>query len=216
MNDTWVTIRGRMTADPTIRTTGDGVPVASFSVATNPRKQVAGQPGTYEDGPTSFYRVSAWRSLGANAAASLRKGEPVTVYGRQVVRDYPRGDGTTGTRAELDAEAIGHDLRWGTTRYTKNGGGSVGRDAAQETAGQPWELGDPGQVDYVVDDGAGSSAPGATTGSGHPGATTGSGHPDATTGDSHPSATRESGPARTGPLVPVGAGDGVESETSAA
>ncbi|MGL4177362.1 MAG: single-stranded DNA-binding protein [Dermatophilaceae bacterium] len=189
MNDTWVTIRGRMTADPTIRTTGDGVPVASFSIATNPRKQVSGRPGVYEDGPTSFYRVSAWRSLGVNAAASLRKGEPVTVYGRQVVRDYPRGDGTTGTRVELDADAIGHDLKWGTTRYTKNGAGSAGRDTAAEPTGQQWELSDPDRVDYVVDAAAGSA---------------------------HPGAASEPAPARTGPLLPVGLGDAAESETSAA
>ncbi|MGL5865784.1 MAG: single-stranded DNA-binding protein [Dermatophilaceae bacterium] len=189
MNDTWVTIRGRMTADPTIRTTGDGVPVASFSVATNPRRQVVGQPGTYEDGPTSFYRVSAWRSLGANAAASLRKGEPVTVYGRQVVRDYPRSDGTTGTRVELDADSIGHDLRWGTTRYTRNGGAPVGRDTTQEPAGQSWELGDPGQVDYVVDDGVGGSSQGAMP---------------------------APAPDRTGPLLPMGSRGDAEAETSAA
>lgn len=188
MNDTWVTIRGRMTADPTIRTTGGGVPVASFSVATNPRRQVPGQPGSYEDGPTSFYRVSAWRSLGVNAAASLRKGEPVTVYGRQLVRDYPRSDGTTGTRVEVDADAIGHDLRWGTTRYTRNGAGSGSHDASPEPAGQPWDLTDPGPVDYVIDDAAGAG----------------------------PLEQGEPSPPYTGPLLPVGSGTVADPGTSAA
>jgi ATP-binding cassette ChvD family protein len=52
MNETYVTIRGRLVADPTVRTTKTGSPMATFRVATSARKQVQGQPGVWEDTPT--------------------------------------------------------------------------------------------------------------------------------------------------------------------
>ena len=54
--------------------------------------------------------MSAFRSLGANVGTALRKGEPVTVYGRQRISTWERSDGSTGTSVEVEAYAVGHDL----------------------------------------------------------------------------------------------------------
>ena len=45
MNETYVTIRGRLTADPTVRTTRIGAPMTTFRIAHSARRQVQGQPG---------------------------------------------------------------------------------------------------------------------------------------------------------------------------
>ena len=83
MNETYVTIRGRLTADPTVRTTSTGAPMTTFRIAHSARRQVQGQPGQWEDTEASFYDVVTFRSLAANIAVSVRRGHPVTVHGKQ-------------------------------------------------------------------------------------------------------------------------------------
>lgn len=121
MNETYVTIRGRLVADPTVRTTKTGSPMATFRVATSARKQVQGQPGVWEDTPTSFYSVTTFRALAANVGVSLRKGQPVTIHGRQHITSYVREDGTTWWDVEIVADAAGHDLTYGTAAFAKVG-----------------------------------------------------------------------------------------------
>ena len=57
MNETYVTIKGRLTADPTVRTTRTGAPMTTFRIAHSARRQVQGQPGQWEDTEASFYDV---------------------------------------------------------------------------------------------------------------------------------------------------------------
>ncbi len=117
MNESYVTIQGRLVADPDLKQTRTGIPFAAFRVASTVRRPASG--GGFQDGPTSFFNVSAFRSLGANAAHSLHKGDPVTVYGRLRVNQFTRSDGTLGTTAEVDAYSVGHDLTYGTTAFEK-------------------------------------------------------------------------------------------------
>jgi single-strand DNA-binding protein len=117
MNESYLSIQGRLVADPELRETKTGIAVAVFRVATTVRRPAPG--GGYQDGPTSFFNVSAFRSLGVNASRSLKKGEPVTVYGRLRINQFTRADGSHGTTAEIDAYAVGHDLTYGMTRFAK-------------------------------------------------------------------------------------------------
>ncbi len=117
MNESYVTVQGRLVADPELRETKTGIPVAVFRVATTVRRPAPG--GGYQDGPTSFFNVSAFRALGVNVRHSLHKGEPVTVYGRLRINQFTRADGSHGTTAEIDAYAVGHDLSFGTTRFVR-------------------------------------------------------------------------------------------------
>ncbi len=119
MNESYVTIQGRLVADPDLKQTRTGTTFAAFRVASTVRRPAPGGAGAYQDGPTSFFNVSAFRSLGANVAHSLHKGEPVTVYGRLRVNQFVRGDGSQGTTAEIDAYAVGHDLSYGTSAFAK-------------------------------------------------------------------------------------------------
>ena len=118
MNEIYVTVSGRLVASPEKRNTKSGVPFASFRLASTVRRPNPAN-GQYEDGPTNFVNVTAFRALGANAANSLKKGEPVVVYGRMRVNQWMRADNIPTTSVEIDAYSIGHDLTWGTTTFEK-------------------------------------------------------------------------------------------------
>ena len=106
-NETHVTIKGRLCADPSVFTTRAGAPMTKFRVAQSGRRQV--QPGQWEDTEPSFYDVLAYRSLAANIGVSLKKGHPVTVHGRQRVVQWRRDDGQVFVNVEIEADAVGHD-----------------------------------------------------------------------------------------------------------
>ena len=156
MNETYVTIKGRLVADPTVRTTRAGAPMASFRVASSVRRPVAGQPGVWADAETSFYDVVAYRALAANIGVSVRKGHPVTIHGRQHIVSRPRDDGTTWWGVEVVADAVGHDLSYGTAAFARVSRGQfsdrdrpAGPDAPETSAGDG--LGDPERDPYVVE-----------------------------------------------------------------
>ncbi len=165
MNETYVTIRGRLVADPTARTTRAGVPMTTFRIASSVRRQVAGQPGVWEDAETSFYDVATYKALATNVGASLRKGHPVTVHGRQHVRSWQKDDGTTWWAVEVVADAVGHDLAFGTAAFSKVGrgqgadGDGYGRSAARDgSTGDGFggsAFGAPETDPYVVEGGPG-------------------------------------------------------------
>ena len=94
-----VFIIGNLTRDPELRSTRDGIPVCSFTVAVNRRTRSAeaGQP------EADFFRVTAWRQLGEICSKYLAKGRKVSVTGSVSVSTYTGNDGTT--RASLDVTA---------------------------------------------------------------------------------------------------------------
>ena len=119
MNEIYVTVAGRLVAAPEKRNTRTGVPFASFRLASTVRRPNPANGGQYEDAATNFVNVTAFRSLGANVANSLKKGDPVVVHGRMRVNQWMRADNTPTTSVEIDAYNIGHDLTWGTTTFEK-------------------------------------------------------------------------------------------------
>jgi len=117
MNETYVTISGNVVGDPVVRATKAMVPFVTFRVASNVRR-VDFKTGEYIDAGTNFVNVTAFRSLGVNLANSLKKGEPVLVYGRMRINQWVNGE-RSGTTVEIDAYNVGHDLTWGQTQYVK-------------------------------------------------------------------------------------------------
>lgn len=129
MGETYVTLWGNIATDPKRTTTPGGVSILKFRLACTASRRDA-QTGEYTDGVTSWYTVACWRDLADNAAGSLAKGDPVVVYGKQVVRDWETEDGKKGTDVSIDAMTVGHDLRRGSAKFTK-----IKRGAAASTAG---------------------------------------------------------------------------------
>ncbi len=117
MNETYVTISGNVVGDPVARATKANVPFVTFRVASNVRR-VDFKTGEYIDAGTNFVNVTAFRSLGVNLANSLKKGEPVLVYGRMRINQWVNGE-RSGTTVEIDAYNVGHDLSWGQTKFVK-------------------------------------------------------------------------------------------------
>ena len=120
MNESMVTFQGWLGADVRTRHAG-GVPVASFRVASTPRR-LNRTTGEWHNGPTQWYTVSAWRSLGEHCATSLRRGDPVVVHGRLTQSTWINNDGVEMTSLEVDASFVGHDLTRGTSTFTRSGG----------------------------------------------------------------------------------------------
>ncbi|MFJ9208389.1 single-stranded DNA-binding protein [Streptomyces sp. NPDC102264] len=116
MSDTVVTVVGNVATGVEFRETVTGG-VARFRFAVTGRRWDR-QKNSWADGPTSFYTVWAWRTLGANLAASVSVGEPLVVHGRLRVREDER-EGQRRTSVEIDAVAVGHDLTRGTAAFRR-------------------------------------------------------------------------------------------------
>ena len=127
-NDTVITVVGNLTADPELRFTNSGIPVASFTVASTPRT-FDRQSGEWKDGEALFLRCSIWRDAAENVAESLTKGTRVIVQGRLQQRSYTDREGNNRTSIELQVDEIGPSLRYATakpTRTQRGGGGNFG------------------------------------------------------------------------------------------
>ena len=125
MNETYVTIRGRLVADPTARTTRAGVPMTTFRIASLGAAPGAGQPGQWEDAETSFYDVATYkvaRDQRRRCRCARATRSPCT--GGSASRSWQKDDGTTWWAVEVEADAVGHDLAFGTAAFAKVGRGA--------------------------------------------------------------------------------------------
>jgi len=116
MSDTYVTFHGWVGNDVTHREP-HGVSVANFRVASTPRIK---RKGDWMDGETTWYSVSAWRSLADNVRESVRKGDAVIVHGRLRSETWTREDGQTSTTMVVEASFVGHDMTRGTSEFTRS------------------------------------------------------------------------------------------------
>lgn len=115
--DTKTTITGLVATTPRHLITTDGLPITSFRLASTSQK-LDPDSGTLVDGDTNWFTITAFREIAINIAGSVNKGERVVVSGKLCVRDWDNGS-RAGTSVEVEAEAIGHDLAFGTSVYTR-------------------------------------------------------------------------------------------------
>ncbi|MDP5107470.1 MAG: single-stranded DNA-binding protein [Candidatus Nanopelagicales bacterium] len=117
MNDIFTTVIGNAVTDVSLRTTTTGVSVASFRIASNPRRFDKATNSWIEQ-ETNFLTITAWSQLAENVALSVHKGQSLVVSGKLKVRRWQDGE-KNGTSVEIDAVSIGHDLNRGTSEFTK-------------------------------------------------------------------------------------------------
>jgi single-strand DNA-binding protein len=117
MNDIFTTVIGNAVTDVSLRTTTTGVSVASFRIASNPRRFDKATNSWIEQ-ETNFLTITAWSQLAENVALSVHKGQSLVVRGKLKVRQWQDGE-KNGTSVEIDAVSIGHDLNRGTSEFTK-------------------------------------------------------------------------------------------------
>ena len=94
---------GNLGSDPEMRYTSGGVPVTSFSVATNRRYTTAS--GDQRD-ETEWFRVTAWRQLAEQCNQFLTKGRQVDVEGRLSTSSWQGQDGQNRTSLEINAVRV--------------------------------------------------------------------------------------------------------------
>lgn len=109
---------GNVATDLKFSTTAAGVPVASFRLAASERK-FDKESNRWIDGDVTWYSVVCWRHVAENCVASLRKGDPIFVVGRLVLREWET-DGRHGSTLDLNADVIGHDLTRGTAHFERS------------------------------------------------------------------------------------------------
>ena len=150
--DTPITIVGNLVADPELRFTSSGQPVATFRVASTPRIRDAAT-NEWKDGDSLFLTCNVWRQAAENVAESLQRGMRVIVSGRLRQRNYETKEGEKRTVYEVEVDDVGPSLRNASAKVNKvarstgNGGGqgvSAGAGRAADSQGgsggdtDPW------------------------------------------------------------------------------
>ncbi|WP_194421040.1 single-stranded DNA-binding protein [Microbacterium abyssi] len=140
--ETVITVVGNLTADPELRYTQNGLPVANFTIASTPRT-FDRQANEWKDGEALFLRASVWREFAEHVAGSLTKGMRVIAQGRLRQRSYQDREGNNRTAIELEVDEIGPSLRYATaqvTRAASGGAGGGGQRPAQQqqVSEEPW------------------------------------------------------------------------------
>jgi single-strand DNA-binding protein len=100
-----VSLLGNIAADPELRYTSGGTPVANFSLATNERGPVDKVTGERKQN-TNFHKIVCWGKLGETCAEYLSKGRQVLVEGRIQYRSYTDKEGIMRKVAEIIAKNV--------------------------------------------------------------------------------------------------------------
>lgn len=90
-----IIVIGRLVADPELRTTPNGVNVASFRVAVN-------RPRDKEK--SDFFNVVAWRQNAEFITRYFSKGKLIGIEGSLQTRDYTDKEGNKRTAFEIQVE----------------------------------------------------------------------------------------------------------------
>lgn len=91
---------GRLTRDPELRYTPNGVAVTNFDLAVERDYKQEGQPDA------DFIRTIAWQKTAELCANYLKKGRLVAIEGRLQIRSYETKDGQKRTVAEVVANHV--------------------------------------------------------------------------------------------------------------
>lgn len=92
-----ISVIGRLTADPELRKTQSGIPVASFTLAVD-------RPRVKDT--TDFFSCVAWRQTGEFVAQYFTKGRKMGVTGSMQSRKYEDKDGNKRTVWELVVDQV--------------------------------------------------------------------------------------------------------------
>lgn len=95
-----VVLTGRLTADPELKTTPNGVSVTSFSIAVERRYKQG------EERQADFINIVAWRSSAEFICKYFKKGSMIGIEGSIQTRKYQDKNGNTRTAFEVVANNV--------------------------------------------------------------------------------------------------------------
>jgi single-strand DNA-binding protein len=133
-----ITVTGVVATTPRHVVTAEKLPVTTFRLASTQRRYDRTE-GKWVDADTNWYSIAAFRQLASNLVGSIDKGQRVVVTGRLQVKEWTNGE-KSGRDVEIVADAIGHDLSWGTATFTRSMTGSAA--AADSAAADDGGAGD--------------------------------------------------------------------------
>lgn len=96
-----ITLMGRLTADPELRTTQTGRSVSSFSIAVDRAFSRAG-----EERQTDFINIVAWQQQAEFVCRYFKKGSMIALTGRLETRSYEDKNGNKRTAYEVIADRV--------------------------------------------------------------------------------------------------------------
>lgn len=96
-----ICIMGRLVRDPAVKTTANGVPVTTFSVAVE--RSMAGQDGNRQ---TDYFDVVAWRKTAEFVSRYFSKGSWIAVNGSLQTRSYDDKNGNKRKVYEIIADNV--------------------------------------------------------------------------------------------------------------
>lgn len=120
-----VILMGRLTRDPELRTTPNGVSVCSFSIAVNRRFKNA--EGNYD---ADFINCVAWRQTGEFISRYFTKGRMIAVVGSLQTRNYEK-DGQRHYVTEVQVDEAHFTESKGSAEGTGNAGSTGNFGSAQ-------------------------------------------------------------------------------------
>jgi single-strand DNA-binding protein len=138
--DTPITVVGNLVADPELRFTASGQPVATFRIASTPRF-LDKATNEWKDGDSLFLSCNVWRQAAENVAESLQRGMRVIVTGRLKQRSYETKEGEKRTVFEVEVDDVGPSLRNASAKVARAqrtggaGGGGYGAPAGGQGGG---------------------------------------------------------------------------------
>ena len=143
--DVQITVVGNLVADPELRFTQKGTPVASFRVASTSRVYKDGQ---WVNGDEVFLTCSLWREAAENMVESLSKGMRVIVTGRLKQRSWEK-DGVKRTETYIEVDEVGPSLKFARVQVAKGqqskpkDDGWLSQQQNQAPASDPWNSSQP-------------------------------------------------------------------------
>src|SRR5260370_28011704 len=110
MNINRIIISGNLVANPTLRETNGGTPVASATIANN---EFFNDGNGERQQVTTFVDVTVWGKSGENFASLAKKGQEVIIEGQLRRNDWEAEDGQKHSKHFLKAE------NWQVTQYRR-------------------------------------------------------------------------------------------------
>lgn len=127
-----VILAGRMTADPELKQTQNGISMVTFSIAVN--RRFGGRSDGQQNQPEAdFFRVIAWRNTADFVSKYFRKGSAICVTGSIQNRNWTDQQG----QKHYVTEILADEANFVESRSTADNGGYVNAAPAQDPYAAP-------------------------------------------------------------------------------
>ena len=125
-----VVLTGRLTADPELKTTPNGISVTSFSIAVSRRYRSGETP------ETDFINIVAWRQTAEFITKYFKKGTMIGIEGAIQTRRYTDKNGNNRTAFEV----VANNVQFVEAKRDGNGAGEPAEAFSNATANDFTEI----------------------------------------------------------------------------